>query len=154
VAAKEQVAFKQTIGPMVLAPLGSMTVTTIMMWGRFQTLDSPPLFDPSGLVVINFFVAVVSYAAELLFVVPVVLRWPSMRQPRLWVGVVWGTLVGWCFPIVAWAVVRMLPPAPSVQGNGTLRESLLSFLWFGVMGAASGLVFALAARPRLSEPSI
>ena len=143
---KAHVSFKPTIWPMLLAPLGSMTVVTI-----FMVMDGRA--DPTALVVNFFFVAAVSYSAEMLFVVPVLLWWPSMRRPRLWVGVIWGTLVGWCFPMLAGALARMLPLAPSVSADATLLESVSAFTRLGLLGAASGLVFALAAAARVSESS-
>jgi hypothetical protein len=55
--------------------------------------------------------------------------------------------------LLAGALARMLPPAPSVSAEATLLESVSAFTRLGLLGAASGLVFALAAAARVSESS-
>ena len=36
-------------------------------------------------------VALVCYGAEIVFVVPVLLFWPRLRQPPFWLGALWGS---------------------------------------------------------------
>ena len=76
-AAKAQLSFKDTIWPMLLAPLGPMTVLTI-----FEGMEG--WTEPTAFFVTLLFVAVVSYSAEILFVVPALLWWPSMRRHCKW----------------------------------------------------------------------
>jgi len=56
--------FHQTLGPLLLAPMGAMVVVSV---------------------------ALVCYGAEIVFVFPVLLFWPRLRQPPFWLGALWGS---------------------------------------------------------------
>ena len=74
--------FHQTLGPLLLAPMGAMVVVSPIV------LLKP---YPSAVPIYLFFVALVCYGAEIVFVVPVLLFWPRLRQPPFWLGALWGS---------------------------------------------------------------
>ncbi len=77
-------------------------------------------------------------AAGLLFVVPVFALVPRLRQPPIWVAVLWGA-------VVANASALLL-----IGSLEKLRWEVV--VGFAAAGSAAGLVYALAAR-RASAPS-
>ena len=111
---------QNTIRPLLLAPLGAVVV-----FAAFGLSPQP------GFAAFGFLAAMVwgySLATGLLFVAPVLALAPRWRRPPVWVAATWGVLVASAF-------------AGLVMGRP-------SHLLVPVMtaGAASGLVYAVAAR--------
>jgi hypothetical protein len=121
---------RDTVVPLLLAPLGSVVVTGIGV----------ALRDPTSILVI-FFVYAFALAAGVICVLPILVLVPPLRRPPFWLAAGWGVLAAWVFTLLLTrADLSRLP------GAGGLAELVLA-------GAASGLVYAAAARqrPRASE---
>jgi hypothetical protein len=120
--------FQDTNRPLLLAPLGSMGVHAVLSV-LFQGLE------PEFLIVLTV-VGVWSLVAGLVFVVPVLVLVPRLRQPSLWVAIAWGVAVAWCVAGLT---------APVNSGFQVLFDWKIA-AQFGAAGAASGTVYAMAAR--------
>jgi hypothetical protein len=132
------IPFHQTVVPLLLAPIGAMIVVGPL------ALIGP---DASAVLIYLLITALVCYGIEILFVVPVLLLWPRMRQPPLWVGALWGVSVGWC--VLALVYVASPPRSPEAFW---LR--LFPLLGFSLPGLLSGVVYSLASRRQSSASSL
>jgi hypothetical protein len=121
---------RDTVVPLLLAPLGSVVVTGIGV----------ALRDPTSILVI-FFVYAFALAAGVICVLPILVLVPPLRRPPFWLAAGWGVLAAWVFTLLL--TRGDLSRLPSTGG---LAELVLA-------GAASGLVYAIAARqqPRATE---
>ena len=119
----------QTIGPLVIAPVGAMAVSALqaMLDGRSAVAS----------ITTAWLVGFISLAAGFVLVLPVLWLAPRLRQPPLWLAAIWGMLVAWC---VVGVLVRQLPST----GSG--------FVGLSLSGVASGRVYALLAKSRPSPP--
>ena len=117
--------FRETVRPLLLAPLASAAVLTCWELPR-QGLDA--IF--AGIVAAPF-----CYAAEVLLVVPILLLWPPSRSPSLFVAAIWGAAVAWCAAAVTAPGLHEMARPIVVAG-------------FGTSGVASGVAYALLARRR------
>lgn len=126
--------FHQTLVPLLLAPMGAMVVVSpIVLVGPY----------PTALLIYLFFVALVCYGAEIIFVVPVLLFWPRLRLPPLWLGSLSGVVVSWS----VLGALALLPPAPAGVGQPFSWPAFLAGLAFlGACGLSSGVVYSLASR--------
>ena len=123
--------FQDTIRPLLLAPLGS--VVSLMV---FSVLFGKWMEMLMGFWIYVALIYVFSLAAGLMFVVPVLALVPSLRQPSLWVALPWGV-------IVAWAAAWLNGPINTALQNLLRWEVLIPY---GAAGAASGLVYTIAAQ--------
>ena len=120
--------FRDTVRPLLLAPLGAMGVHGV---GSALSMK----LSPNDYVML-WIVGLASFIAGVLFVLPVLAFVPRLRQPSVWIAMLWGALVAWC-------AAGLTTPIDS-----GFREL---YRWevaapFGAAGAASGLVYAIAAR--------
>jgi hypothetical protein len=127
--------FRQTIRPLVMAPAGALAVIGILT--ILEQNVGPYL--PIALLLTAPFV----YAAETIFVLPLIVLWPKSRRPNLAIGAIWGASVAWAFVLVLQAVGWV--PARVVALPSTWRE------WQEVgrlclPGIASGVLFAYLSR--------
>jgi hypothetical protein len=84
----------------------------------------------------------VCYVAEFLFVVPLLVLWPQLRQPTPLVGAAWGVLVIWC----AGAAVSFLPGPPNPLPRTDFHWSdLLGMAYLSMCGLLSGLIYSFAS---------
>jgi hypothetical protein len=112
-----------TIVPLLLAPLGAVVVAGIGIAVR----------DPTSILLI-FFVYPFALAAGVVCVLPILVLAPPLRRPPFWLAAVWGVTAAWVFMLLLTrGDFSRLPDA------GGLAELVLA-------GAASGLVYAVAAR--------
>jgi len=134
----------QTIRPLLLAPLGAIVVFTLVTLPQALSISrgSPGGDLAMTLLVYWFFTALVCYAAELLFVVPVLVLWPASRQPSIIVGATWGLFVSCC--VVA-LVTFVLPPSPT-GGAFWLARNRVAMLALGACGLVSGLAYSVMSR--------
>ena len=120
--------FQSTIGSLALAPLGGIVVFVLDSIATRQ-------YQAPDLMMVLVIVAALSYATAAVLVVPVLIILPAARQPPLWVAATWGICV-----------------ALAAQYGPLLfrRLLVLEFTGFDALliaaGAASGLVFGVAAR--------
>lgn len=127
--------FRQTIRPLVIAPVGAVAVI-----GVFVVLEqSVGLYLPIVLLLTAPFV----YAAETIFVLPLIVLWPKSRRPNVAIGAMWGAAVAWVFVLVLQTAGWV--PARVVALPSTWRE------WQEVgrlclPGVASGVLFAYLSR--------
>jgi hypothetical protein len=54
--------------------------------GVLSTLKGGSSSGPQGVIIILLITSLVCYVSELLFVVPLLLVWPWLRQPPAWTG--------------------------------------------------------------------
>ena len=141
-ARSKRTPFPQTIPALLIAPLGAIAAVTgqLLIDGRA---------DPAGSWIYWFFVALVCYGAEALFVVPFLLWWPQLRRPAPPLGAAWGVLVSWC----SMALLTLLPTTSSApSGRFSWLPDWHAIAFFSVCGLLSGLVYSLASRAS-SRPS-
>jgi hypothetical protein len=119
-----------TVVPLLLAPLGAVVVAGIGVAVR----------DPTSILLI-FFVYAFALAAGVVCVLPILVLVPPLRRPPFWLAAVWGVAAAWVFTLLLTRGDLSLLP-----GAGGLAELVLA-------GAASGIVYAAAARqrPRATE---
>ena len=125
-----QTSFGQAILPLLLAPLGPMTIASWLVIHEGSR---------DAAIWIYFFTALTCYVIEMLFVVPFLIWQPWLRQPSIWVGGLWGVLAVWA----SVGVLNLLPPAPN--GNHVWL-GWGAVVFFSVCGLLSGAVFAVASR--------
>ena len=127
-------SFQDTIPALLIAPVGAMMVVTAqLLWSG---MANPYIW------IYWLFTALVCYAAEALFVVPLLVLWPRLRRPTSLVGAVWGVLVTWC----TMAAVSFLPgPQNSLPRTDFHWSTLLGIGYFSMCGLLSGLVYSFAS---------
>jgi membrane protease YdiL (CAAX protease family) len=139
----------QTIRPLLLAPVGAIVVFTLITLPRALSVSTASPGAPSEnlvqlLLIYWLFTALVCYASELLFVVPVLILWRVSRQPSVLLGAIWGVLVSCC--VVA-MVTFVLPGAgPTSGGSFWLVRNIEGVLGRGACGLASGVAYSLMSR--------
>jgi len=127
--------FRDTIRPLAIAPVAALTVL-----GGYMVLVQhvgPYLF------IMLLIAAPFVYAAEILFVMPLLWLWPALRRPSFTVAAAWGALAAWGF-ILALQTTAFFPPRFS-----TLPSTWRQWQDFGLFcppGVASGLLFAYLTR--------
>ena len=117
-----------TIGRLALAPLPG----AVLIAGSMQ-----PCLGLDALMVDLFLVPYVTffcYAATVVFVIPIMGIWASLRRPGYLVAAIWGTLSA-CSTAAVLSGVREFPGWAPMRG-------------FGMAGCACGLFYAHLARPR------
>lgn len=118
----ELLSFSQTLRPLAFAPLAGLAVLTCFELPRagynvpFLAARMAPL----------------CYGAAALFVLPVLVVWPSARRPNYFAAAIWGAVAAWIFMTAIFAPVRGL--------FEVLRWPVLS--GFGAAGAVSGLLYS------------
>jgi hypothetical protein len=120
---------QDTIRPLLIAPLGSVVVHAILMFGFQGQRPSVEL-----LFIVLAIVCGVSLAASIVLVVPVLVLVPRLRQPATWFATAWGALTG---SVAATAIF-----GPSVLA----ASSRFAIVGFAAAGGASELLYAIAAR--------
>jgi sterol desaturase/sphingolipid hydroxylase (fatty acid hydroxylase superfamily) len=144
-------SFQRAIGPLLIAPLGAMVEV-----GVLSILKGGDSSRPEGLVIVLLITALVCYAAELLFVVPLMVFWPRLRQPPALFAAVWGMLVAWCVASLflgaafLWPAPNLPPPVASWQSFARLATGLARV---GSFGLSSGLVYSVVARVNFDHDS-
>src|SRR5215510_7243221 len=93
--------FRDTIRPLVIAPAAALTVLGGYM--VFVKHVGPYLF------VMLLIAAPFVYAAEILFVMPLLWLWPASRRPSFAVGALWGALAAWGF-LLTLETMASFPP--------------------------------------------
>ena len=127
--------FRDTIRPLVIAPAAALTVL-----GAYMVLVKhvgPYLF------IMLLIAAPFAYAAEILFVMPLLWLWPAMRRPSFAVGAVWGALAAWGFLLMLETTARFPPRFSTLPSTWRQRQD---FGLFCLPGVASGLLFAYLTR--------
>jgi hypothetical protein len=127
-------SFQETIPALLIAPLGAIAlVTAQLVWSG----------KANAFIWIYWLITVlVCYVSELLFVIPVLVLWPRLRQPPPLVGAAWGVLVIWC----SMAAVAFLPGPPNPLPRTDFGWSnLLDLAYFSMFGLLSGLVYWFAS---------
>jgi hypothetical protein len=135
---KGVIAFRQTIGPLTIAPLAAVAMLT---WVTLRQAGSNWLIIAPYLALR---IAPLCYGAAVLFVLPILAVWPALRRPSYLVASIWGILSAWAATVLLAAFLGV-----SFRFRQVLRwESLLGLLAYGAIGAASGLFYASLVRQR------
>jgi hypothetical protein len=136
------VPLRNLLRPLVIAPAGACAVI-----GCFLIVEkNVGPYLPIVLLILAPFV----YAAELVFVIPILLLWPASRRPSYTVGAAWGAAAAWGFAILLQAGAWYDPGGVAFPPRfrivpSTWRE------WQGLTGlmmpgAAFGVLFAYFSR--------
>src|SRR5215510_9362326 len=123
----------KTIASLLVAPLGAMVEV-----GVLSIVKGGDNSRPQGLVIILLITALVCYASELLFVVPLMVVWPRLRQPSVLFAAVWGVLVAWCVWSLWLGATFLWPGATSVARSVPLVRVAAAFALIGSFGLFSG----------------
>ena len=115
--------FRDTVRPLLLAPLAGVGFIVFMELTRLRT----------NALIMGLVSAPFCYAAELLFVVPVMWLWPASRRPGFLTAAIWGALT-------ALAASAFVMPSLRELGRPVV------FFGFGFAGALSGLLYAQLVR--------
>jgi hypothetical protein len=118
--------FRDTFGPLLLAPLGAM--------GVYAVLSAISGESASNALVMFWVVGAASLAAGMVFVLPVLALVPKLRQPPAWIAALWGAAVAVCVGWLTAGVNTDFPEFSRVVGP------------FAVLGAASGLSYTFASK--------
>src|SRR5262245_28194091 len=93
-----------TVRALLTAPLGALAVAAPRVLFSGSVVRS---------VITCGLVFLVCYIAELFFVVPVLLLWPQLRRPPIWVAAICGVVVAWCTAILLTLLVMTgVAPGP------------------------------------------
>jgi len=134
-------SFQRTIGSLLVAPLGAMVEV-----GVLSIVKGGDSSRPQSMVVILLITALVCYASELLFVVPLMVVWPRLRQPSTLLAAVWGVLVAWCVWSLLLGAAFLCPGPNPVARSVSLVRVAAALASIGSVGLLSGLVYSVAAR--------
>jgi hypothetical protein len=118
--------FTDTLGPLLLAPLGAMGVYAV-----FSAISGE---SASKALVMFWVVGTASLAAGVVLVLPVLALVPKLRQPPAWIAAIWGATVAVC---VGWLTGPV---------NAGFPEFSRLVAPFAALGAASGLTYAFASK--------
>jgi hypothetical protein len=127
--------FRDMIRPLVIAPLAALTVL-----GGYMVLVK---HVGPYLLIMLLIAAPFVYAAEILFVMPLLWLWPVLHRPSFAVGAAWGALAAWGFLLVL-ETTASFPPR-----FATLPSTWRQWQDFGLLclpGVASGLLFSYLTR--------
>jgi hypothetical protein len=127
--------FRETIQPLLIAPVAALVVL-----GGYMVLVKhvgPYLF------IMLLIAAPFVYAAEILFVMPLLWLWPASRRPSFAVGALWGALAAWGFLLVLETMASFPPRLSTLPSTWRQRQD---FGLFCLPGVASGLLFAYLTR--------
>jgi hypothetical protein len=127
--------FRDTIRPLVIAPAAALTVLGCSMV-LVQSVG-PYLF------IMLLIAAPFVYAAEILFVMPLLWLWPASRRPSFAVGALWGALAAWGFLLMLETMASFPPRLSTLPSTWRQWQDFGSFC---LPGVASGLLFAYLTR--------
>ncbi len=140
-------SFVQTIRPLLVAPVGAIVILTLVTIPQAISMNSPgapPAYWAFLFPVYWLFTALVCYASEVLFVVPVLILWPASRQPSVLLGAIWGVFVSCC--VVAVATFVLPGVGPTSEGSFWLVRNRGAVLFLGACGLATGVAYSLMSR--------
>jgi hypothetical protein len=122
----DEMRFRDTLGLLLLAPLGAMGVYAV-----FSAISGE---SASNALVMFWVVGAASLVAGMVFVLPVLVLVPKLRQPPAWIAALWGATVAVC---VGWLTDPVNTGFPELSRLVAL---------FAASGAASGLTYAFASK--------
>ena len=120
--------FRDTLRPLVIASAAAAVVQIlfVVVAQRMRPLGL-------SLVIAGVWVWILTLAAAVIFVMPILAFVPSLRRPSLWLAAIWGALAAGGF-------------APLLRREGGTGYSFEMWAWITVVGSAAGLVYATIAR--------
>ena len=125
--ASVRIRFVDTLIPLFVASVGAAGLVAAYIVVKGGDIGSPLV-----LLFLMWPLWLISLAAEITLVVPLLLVIPALRKPPIWVAMIWGAGVGFAFAFMFGRVAHLIEPRVGP--------------FMAVVGAPAGLAYAVTAR--------